>query len=69
MEPKTALGRWMKVYSETDETLSPKLGVSRVQVSRLRRDCCKPSPRTAQRLEKLTGLPASTFIFGDVQEA
>lgn len=64
-EAPTPLARWMKVYQETDMTVSEKLALSRVQVSRLRRNLCKASPETALKLEKLTGLPASTFIFGD----
>lgn len=62
---KTPLARWMEHAGETDETLSPKVGVSRVQISRIRRDKSKPSPATAVKLEAITKLPASIFIFGD----
>lgn len=60
----TDLQTWMTDAKESDETLSKKLGVSRVQVSRLRRKLCKPSPDTAVKLEQITGIPAAAFIFG-----
>lgn len=55
----------MQDKGEDDASLSVKLGISRVHASRLRRDICKPSPETAIKLEKLTGIPAPSFIFGD----
>lgn len=54
---------WMARAGESDETLSRKLGVSRVQVSRIRRGICRPSPSTAQKLEAVTDIPAADFIF------
>ncbi len=59
----TDLKTWMSDNSETDETLSGKLGISRVHVSRLRRKLCKPSPATAIKLERVTSIPAASFIF------
>lgn len=47
---------------ESDETLAPKIGVSRVQVSRIRRNINKPSPSVAAKLEELTGIPAWDFL-------
>jgi transcriptional regulator with XRE-family HTH domain len=44
--------------SETDQSLAPKIGVSRVHVSRLRRSVHKPSPELAVKLESVTGIPA-----------
>jgi plasmid maintenance system antidote protein VapI len=64
-EPKTPLARWMKSREMDDPTLSAHLGVSRVQVSRLRRGICKASPETARKLSDLTGLSPTTFIYGD----
>lgn len=58
------LQEWMSRAGETDATMSQKLGVSRVQVSRIRRGICKPSPTTAQKLEAITAIPAADFIFG-----
>jgi len=52
------LASWMTAHGETDETLAAKLGVSRVQASRLRRRRCNPSPETAKKLEDLTKIPA-----------
>ncbi len=55
----------MDANEVSDEALAEKLGVSRVQVSRLRRRICKPSPATAQKLEIITAIPAASFIFGE----
>jgi transcriptional regulator with XRE-family HTH domain len=49
----------------TDEQLAAKIGVSRVQVLRLRKGENKPSPQTAEKLEIATGIPAGEFIFGE----
>lgn len=61
----TKLAEWMRANEETDETLASKLGVSRVHVSRLRRDVHRPRPGLARKLEELTGIPAAQFIFED----
>lgn len=45
-----------------DEALAPKLNVSRVHVSRLRRRICRPSLETAKRLEEITKIPAADFL-------
>ena len=45
--------------------MAPKLGVSRVQVSRLRRGKHKPSLKLAVTLESLTGIPAWDWIRPD----
>lgn len=57
-----ALASWMKASAETDETLAAKAGVSRVQISRIRRGLSRPSLRLAERLEPITGLPAWDLI-------
>lgn len=54
---------WMKRASETDQSLAPKLGISRVHVSRLRRVVHNPSPELAERLEQLTGIPKASLVF------
>lgn len=65
----TALQTWMdRNPAEHDGTLAPRIGVSRVQVSRIRRDVCKPSIATAQKLEVVTGIPAAKFVMGDAAE-
>lgn len=59
----TILAQWMLANEETDHTLAPKVGVSRVHVSRLRRGVHKPKPRLAEKLEEVTSIPAAKFIF------
>lgn len=59
------LADWMRRNSETDQSLAPKIGVSRVHVSRLRRNVHKPSPDLARKLEEVTQIPAAEFIFGE----
>jgi transcriptional regulator with XRE-family HTH domain len=56
------LEAWMKARGETDESLAPKLGLSRVQVSRIRRRICNPSPAVATKLESLTEIPAIDLL-------
>lgn len=56
------LEAWMTREGETDESLSPKVGLSRVQISRLRRRVYRPSVETARKLETITGIPAAEFI-------
>ena len=59
------LAQWMTTEGVTDEQLAAKIGVSRVQVLRLRKGENKPSPQTAKKLEQATGIPAGDFIFGE----
>lgn len=56
------LAQWMTDNRETDQSLAPKIGVSRVHVSRLRRRVHKPSPELAVRIEQVTGIPAWEFL-------
>jgi transcriptional regulator with XRE-family HTH domain len=53
---------WMAKADVKDEALAPKLSVSRVHVSRLRRRKCRPSLETAKRLEEITEIPAADFL-------
>lgn len=57
-----ALAAWMSEAGETDETVAAKAGVSRVQISRIRRNLSRPSPELAEKLETLTGRPAWDFL-------
>lgn len=57
-----ALAKWMETAPETDESLAAKVGVSRVQISRIRRDLSAPSPKLAEKLEGVTGVPAWDFL-------
>ena len=63
-----ALQEWMKAAGENDQSLQRKVGtVSRVQIRRIRLGENKPSPDTALALEKVTGIPAADFIFGEAK--
>lgn len=55
------LQEWMSRAHETDASLAEKVGVSRVQISRIRRNKCGPSLPLAAKLEVLTGIPAASF--------
>lgn len=57
----SSLAAWMDRAHETDETLAAKVGVSRVQISRIRRRVCEPSLAVAASLEAITGIPAASF--------
>lgn len=57
------LAKWMTEHDESDQSLAPKVGVSRVHVSRLRRLVYNPSPDLAKRLEAVTGLGAAELIY------
>lgn len=59
------LQTWMERNGETDDTLSNKVGVSRVQISRIRRRRSGVSPETAKRLEAVTSIPAVRFLYGE----
>ena len=61
----TILSQWMNASGFTDGAVSQRVGVSRVQVLRLRKGVNRPSPETAVKLEALTGIPAARFIFGE----
>lgn len=63
------LSDWMSNHRETDQTFAPKLGVSRVHVSRLRRGVHKPSPELAVKIEDITGIPAWELLKPDSVEA
>lgn len=60
--PMSRLKQWMEDAKETDQSLGAKVGVSRVQISRIRRGINGASRATAQRLEEVTGIAWSTFI-------
>lgn len=59
----TYLEAWMRLNRETDQSLAPKIGISRVHVSRLRRGVHRPSRELAMKLEAVTAIPAADFIF------
>lgn len=61
--PMTALQRWMTENEKDDAAVAAAVGsISRSQVSRLRRGESRPSLKTAEALEALTGLPAWEFL-------
>lgn len=55
----------MQLALETDATLAGKVGVSRVQIYRIRNGSSKPSPKLAQRLSEITGIAAWDFLRPD----
>jgi len=57
----TSLQSWMERAKETDESLAERVGVSRVQISRIRRRMVRPSLKLAATLEDITGIPAAQF--------
>lgn len=59
------LQAWMGENKETDESLSRKVGVSRVQIRRIRLGENHPSRDTALKLEQITGISAATLVFGE----
>jgi transcriptional regulator with XRE-family HTH domain len=60
------LAQWMIAEKVKDAALSEKLGVSRVQVLRLRRRLCRPSLATALKLEEITSIPAAELLMVEV---
>jgi transcriptional regulator with XRE-family HTH domain len=52
----------MEAAEITDEKLAEKVGVSRVQITRLRNRANLPSLKTARALESVTGIPAGKFL-------
>lgn len=60
------LQEWMDAKHLTDADVAAKVGgLSRSQVSRIRRRVSIPSPETALKLAKLTKIPAKEFIFAE----
>ena len=59
---------WMQQDdSRKDETVASAIGISRVQISRIRRGLNGASKATAHKLETLTGIPWHEFISGAAQ--
>lgn len=58
----TVLARWMQQSGESDTSLAVKVGVSRVQILRVRKGQSKPSPKLAQALEHITQIAAWEFL-------
>jgi transcriptional regulator with XRE-family HTH domain len=60
------LAEWMKANELRDHELAARVpGLSRSQVSRIRRRKSIPSPETAKKLAEITGLPAEALVFVD----
>lgn len=58
------LQEWMDLKGWKDADLAARLpGLSRSQVSRIRRRKSIPPPETAKRLEEVTGIPAERLAF------
>jgi transcriptional regulator with XRE-family HTH domain len=56
------LADWMARKKLDDADVAAQVGCSRVQVSRIRRGVCRPSPALAMRLETLTKIRWHEFI-------
>jgi predicted transcriptional regulator len=61
------LAKWMEDSGTKDGALSKRLGVSRVQVLRLRRRLCRPSVETALKLEEITQIPAADLLMVEIE--
>ena len=58
------LQEWMDARELSDAQLAAQVeGLSRSQVSRIRRRVSIASPSTALKLERVTGIPAERFVF------
>ncbi len=58
------LEAWMTENNVDDAALAARVGISRVQVSRIRRDINRPRPALARKLSAVTSIPQEVFIFG-----
>ena len=58
----TLLKKWMADHGYTDEALSERVGVTRVQILRLRLGQNRPSQKTARKLEEVTKIPAGDLM-------
>ena len=58
---------WMREHELNDAGLAAKLDcrLSRSQVNRIRRGESRPSIDAARELERVTGIPAASFVMGD----
>lgn len=60
------LQEWMDSHDLTDAQVAARVdGLSRSQVSRIRRRKSIPSPDTAKKLSELTKIPAEKFVFAE----
>lgn len=57
--------KWMEEHGLDDKAAALRLGLDRSQIWRLRHGKCRPSIKTAMRLEPITGIPAATLILGE----
>lgn len=58
----TKLSEWMTANEIDDAEMARRLDVSRVSISRIRRGLQRPSPRLAETMARVTGIPAWDFI-------
>jgi antitoxin component HigA of HigAB toxin-antitoxin module len=60
------LQEWMSEKNLNDAALAAKVdGVSRSQISRIRRRRSIPTTATAKKLEAVTGIPAEALVFAE----
>lgn len=60
----STLQEWMDAHGLKDREASERLGISRSQVSRLRRAKSRPTIENARLLEAKTGIPAAVLVMG-----
>jgi DNA-binding XRE family transcriptional regulator len=64
------LADWMAATGLTDETLAPKVNVTRATISRIRRQKQRPSPELARELIRLSaGQVGLAELYGIGEEA
>jgi transcriptional regulator with XRE-family HTH domain len=59
------ISAWMEKHGLDDKAAAERFGLDRSQVWRLRHGVCRPSIKTAQRLEPIIGVPAAHLLFGE----
>lgn len=61
------LEKYLKQNELKDGDLAVRVGVSQPCIYRLRKGYRRASPELAKKLEKVTGIPAETFVFAKVK--
>lgn len=59
------LERWMSEKQMRNEDLAPRVGVSRVQIHRIRTGQNSPSLKTARKLAEITKLPLDVLLLNE----
>jgi transcriptional regulator with XRE-family HTH domain len=65
----TDLHAWKTSNKKSDVEIAEIVGVSQATISRIKNGKQKPSPDTAEKLSRLTGIPAWEFIKPDARQS